>query len=285
MGTLYVVTAPAGDPNDLTHRALRILKKVSLIVAAEKGSARVLLDHYGITTPPVLAPGLVPASGDDHLDTLAQGDVALLCSGLSPALPESGYRLIRGALDRKYPVVPAPGPSLPITALVISGLPADSFFYLGELPQEPAARSELLAAVSAEHRSILALAPPALLPAVLADLHSTLGDRPLVLVVSSATGAQVVWRGRSQEAAGGLGEATLPGTYVLVIGGAPAETVRWDEGRLRTEIQSLQVAGLGAKEISQQLAGDSGWSRREVYRLSVELAQEDRAQGGNTDAS
>ncbi len=279
MGTLYVVTAPAGDPNDLTRRALRILKKVSLIVTDDEGNARQLLDHFGITTP------LVPAPGDDHLDTLAEGDVAFLCSGLSPVLPECGYRLIRGALDRRYPAVPAPGPSLPITALVISGLPADSFFYLGELPQEPTARSELLAAVSAEHRTVLALAPRALLPVTLADLHSTLGDRPLVLVVSSTMGAQVVWRGRSQEAAGGLAEATLPGTHVLVIGGAPAETARWDEGRLRSEIQSLQVAGLGAKEISQQLAGDSGWSRREVYRLSVELAQRDRAQGGETDAN
>jgi 16S rRNA (cytidine1402-2'-O)-methyltransferase len=279
VGTLYVVTAPAGDPDDLTRRALRILKKVSLIVAGEEGSARVLLDHYGITTP------LVPAPGDDHLDTLAEGDVAFLCSGLSPALPESGYRLIRGVVDRGYPVVPAPGPSLPITALVISGLPADSFFYLGELPKEPTARSELLAAVSAEHRTVLALAPRALLPAALADLHSTLGDRPLVLVVSSTMGAQVVWRGRSREAAGGLGEATLPGTYVLVIGGAPDKTVRWDEDRLRSEIQSLQAAGLGAKEISQQLAANSGWSRREVYRLSVELAQRDRAQGGESDAS
>ena len=279
MGTLYVVTAPAGDPNDLTRRALRILNKVSLIVAAEKGSARVFLDHYGITTP------LVPAMGDDHLGTLAEGDVAFLCSGLSPVLPESGYRLIHGALDRGHRVVPAPGPSLPITALVISGLPADSFFYLGELPQEPAARSELLAAVSVEHRSVLALVPRALLPAALAGLHSTLGDRSLVLVVSSTLGAQVVWRGRAQEAAGGLAEATWPGTYVLVIGGAPAQTARWDEGRLRSEIQDLQVAGLGAKEISQQLAGDSGWSRREVYRLSVELAQRDRVKGGETDAS
>ena len=279
MGTLYVVTAPAGDPNDLTRRALRILKKASLIVAAEKGSARVLLDHHGITTP------LVPAMGDDHLGTLAEGDVAFLCSGLSPVLPESGYRLIHGALDRGHRVVPAPGPSLPITALVISGLPADSFFYLGELPQEPAARSELLAAVSVEHRSVLALVPRALLPAALAGLHSTLGDRSLVLVVSSTLGAQVVWRGRAQEAAGGLAEATWPGTYVLIIGGAPAQTARWDEGRLRSEIQDLRVAGLGAKEISQQLAGDSGWSRREVYRLSVELAQRDRVKGGETDAS
>jgi 16S rRNA (cytidine1402-2'-O)-methyltransferase len=279
VGTLYVVSAPAGDPDDLTRRAQRILETVSLIVAGDQCSARQLLDHYGITTP------LVPAPGDAHLDALAEGDVALLYPGLFPALPESGVRLIRGALGRGYPVVPAPGPSLPITALVVSGLPADSFVYLGELPQEGTARSELLASVSAERRTVLALAPRALLPAVLADLDSTLGDRPLVLVVSSTIGAQVVWRGRLEEAAGGLAEAALPGAYVLVIGGAPAGTACWDEDRLRSEIQSLQVAGLGAKEISQKLAANSGWSRREVYRLSVESAQGGRVQGGNTDGS
>ena len=285
MGTLYVVTAPAGDPNDLTRRALRILEEAALIVADDDGSTRVLLDHYGLATPLVLAPGLVPAPGDDHLDSLAEGDVVFLCSALFPALSESGRRLVQGALDRGYPVVPAPGPSLPITALVISGLPADSFVYLGQLPQERTARSELLASVSAEQRTVLALASRALLPAVLAGLHSTLGDRPLVLVVASAMGAQVVWRGRSQEAAGGLAEAILPGTHVLVIGGAPAETVRWDEDRLRSEIHGLQAAGLGVKEISRQLAGDSGWSRREVYRISVESAQGDRARGGKINAS
>jgi 16S rRNA (cytidine1402-2'-O)-methyltransferase len=279
VGTLYVVSAPAGNPDDLTRRALRILEQVSLIVADDQDSARTLLDHFGITTT------FVPAPGYDHLDTLAEGNVAYLCPGLSPSLSESASRLIRGALERRYPVVPAPGPSFPITALVISGLPADSFVFLGELPHEPTARSELLAAVSFEPRTVLALAPGTLLPAALADLHSTLGDRPLVLVASSTVGAQVVWRGRVEGAAGGLGEAALPGTYVLVIGGAPAGTARWDEDRLRSEIQSLQVAGLGAKQISQRLAGDSGWSRREVYGLSVELGQGDRVQGGEPDAS
>lgn len=267
MGTLYVVSAPAGDPNDLTRRALRILGKVALIVTDDEGHARQLLDHHDIATP------LVPAVRDTHFDALAEADVAFLCSGLSPAVSGSGYRLVCGALDRSYPVVPAPGPSLPISALVISGLPADSFVYLGELPQGRTARCELLAAVSAEHRSVLALVSPALLPAALADLHSTLGDRPLVLVASFALGAQVVWRGSTKEAAGGLGEDPVPDTFVLVIGGAPDGTTRWDEGQLRSEIQSRLAAGLGVKEISQQLSGSSGWSRREIYRLSVEITQ------------
>ena len=274
MGTLYVVPAPAGDPNDLTRRALRILEAVSLIVTDDQVSARALLRHCGIVTP------LVHLPGDGHLDALAEGDVAYLHTGPSPALSESGDCLVHGALDRNCPVVPVPGPSLPITALVISGLPADSFVYLGELPQAPSERGKLLALVKTEPRTILVLVPSALLSVALADLHRALGDRPLALVASSTTGAQVVWRGRSGEASAGLDQVASPGVHVVVIGGTPAGTVLWDEERLRSGIQSLQAEGLGAKEISQQLAGDSGWSRREVYRLAVELAQ-----GAKNDAS
>lgn len=278
MGTLYVVSAPAGDPDDLTRRALRILEQVELIVAGDEDDARQLLDHYAIATP------LVPAVAGAHLEALAACDVALLCSGISPAPLASDCDLIRGALDRGYPVVPVPGPSLPITALVVSGLPADSFFYLGELPQEPAERRELLATIRAEHRSIMALAPRALLPAALADLYSTLGDRPLAVVAFSARGAELVWRGRVGEAGGEPAGMAWPGPCVLVVGGAPDEAARWDEDRVCLEIQNLQAAGLRAKEISRQLAANSGWSGREIYRLSVELASGDRFLRGETDA-
>jgi 16S rRNA (cytidine1402-2'-O)-methyltransferase len=275
VGTLYVVAAPAGDPDDLTRRALRILEATPLIVADDQDGARVILDHHGIATTTALA------LGDGDLEALAEGDVAYLYPGLSPVLSEAGYWLVRGALDSGYSVVPVPGPSLPITSLVISGLPADGFVYLGELPQEPVARGELMATIGLEPSTILALVSRALLPAALADLHRALGDRPLVIVASSsAAGAQVVWRGRLGEQCAETDQVTAPGAYVLVIGGARAKIVRWEEERLRSRIQHLWGAGLGAKEISQQLAGDSGWPRREIYRLAVELSQ-----GGKTGAN
>ncbi len=277
MGTLYVVGAPAVDPRDLTRRALRTLKESTLVVAEDEENARQLLDHHGLDTP------LAPAAVDAHLAALAEGDVSLICSGQHPAPLGPGYQLIRLALERGHPVVPIPGANLPVTALVISGLPADSFVYLGELPRDPAERNDLLLTVRSERCSILALAPRDLLPAAFADLHGTLGDRPLALVSSSARGAELAWRGRSVETSGALSELALPGPYVLVIGGAPDEAVRWDEERLRADIRKRQAAGHGAKEISQQLAQGSGWSRREIYRLSVELARQDRIQEEETD--
>jgi 16S rRNA (cytidine1402-2'-O)-methyltransferase len=277
VGTLYVLGTPAGDPADLTRRALRTLETVDLIVAADEVSARGLAADYGLAAPVVLARDITP-------DALAEGDVALLCSGLSPAPSYPGFQLIRGALDRQQPVVPIPGPSLAITALVISGLPADSFVFLGGLPQEQAGRRELLATIRTERRSVVALSPPALLPAVLADLFQMLGDRVLAVVASSVRGAELVWRGRLELAMAELGDDSSPGTCALVLGGAPDGAARWQEDRLRSEIGSRLAAGLGVKEISQQLAENSGWSRREIYSVSVELARRNRNQRGRTNA-
>ena len=268
MGTLYIVAAPAGDPQDLTRRAKRILATAPLVVADDQGSAQALLDCHGIATTTSLI------SENGHLDALAEGDVAYLFSWLSPAVPGAGHWLIKAALDGGYPVAPVPGPSLLITALVLSGLPADSFVYLGELPQDPVERGELLVATGMEPSTLLALVPHALLRLVLTDLHNAFGDRPVVLVASSSTGARVLWRGRLGENAAVSDQVVLPGALVLVLGGAPVGLGRWDEGRLHAEIQDLLVEGLRAKEISQQLAGASGWPRREIYRLTVELAQQ-----------
>lgn len=278
MGTLYVIGAPAGEPRDLTRRASAILQEAALVVADDEDAARRLLDENSLSIP------VVAVQPDASLAALAEGDVALVYSGRAPAPSQAARRLIRSAIE-KHPVVPIPGPSLPITALILSGLPADSFVYLGGLPPEADARRDLLSLFSAEHRSLLALASSSSLAAVLADLHNTLGDRSLALVASSPRGAELAWRGSVAAAAGGPDQALLPGEYVLVVGGAPDEALRWEEERLLSEIQDLRAAGLGVKELSQQLAERSGWSRREIYRLSLELARQDRSERGETHAS
>jgi 16S rRNA (cytidine1402-2'-O)-methyltransferase len=278
VGTLYVVGAPAGEPNDLTRRALRILKEVALVVADDEGAARQFLAEHSLT---VLLAASLPAA---HLEALLEGDVALVLAGHVLGPSESARQLIRGALERQYPVVPIPGPSSAITALVLSGLPADSFVHLGELPADGFPRRELLNLVIAEQRSLLALTPGTLLPAVLADLDATLGDRPIALVTASAGGAELAWRGGVAAAAREYGGAVLPGDFVVVVGGAPDEQIRWEEDRLRAEIQSRRAAGLGVKEISQELARDSGWSRREIYQLALGLTRRARAPTGETDA-
>jgi 16S rRNA (cytidine1402-2'-O)-methyltransferase len=270
VGTLYIVGAPAGVPGDLTRRALRSLREVALIVAAEGGigAARRLLSHHGISTPLQAV-----TSAELLLEALATNDVALLTDGISPGPSPVSQRLIGAVLQRGFAVVPIPGPTLAITALVISGLPSDSFVYVGRLPRGELPPGGLPVD---ERRTLIALAEPDHLPGILAGLYGLLGDRPLVVVADSDRGTEVVWRGTLERAAASQ-EAWLGGGAVaLVIGGAQAEARRWDEERLQAEIAKLLDQGLGAKEISQLLAVVSGWRRRRIYDLVVEIARVQR---------
>ncbi len=273
VGTLYVVGAPAGDLDDLTHRALRILGEVALVVADDVGHARQLLTHWDIATP------LVSAGGDAPLDALETADVALLSAGWSPGPSGPGYRLVCAALERGVAVVPIPGPTVPITALVVSGLPADSFVYLGGLPRQSSACRDLLASVADERRTLVVVEARDHISAALTDLHRVLGDRPLVVAAASEEGTEVLWRGSLGKVPGLLAARAEPGPYALVIGGASGKRIRWGEDRLRAEVETRLAQGLGAKEIGQQLAVESGWLRREIYRLAVEVAQSDAGEG------
>ena len=155
---------------------------------------------------------------------------------------------------------------MPITALIISGLPASSFACLGQLPPQPAA---LLSSVAVEQRTIVIEAPPGHLSQVVDSLYTTFGERPLVIVTASDRGAEVVWRGTITLFA--TASPVIQRRCLLVVGGASAETTRWSRDILCAEIRAALDRGLGAKEISRELAASSGWRRRKIYDLAVRL--------------
>jgi 16S rRNA (cytidine1402-2'-O)-methyltransferase len=264
MGTLYIVGAPAGDPQDITRRALRLLGEVALVIADDVDHAQRLLADHGLDTPL-----LASTDADLPLRALDGGDVAVLIEGWSPGLTGPSFQLVRAAIEQGFAVVPVPGPCLSLAALVVSGMPADSFVFLGELPPQPASRRELMASLAAEHRTLVALGSPHALPELLADLRGVFGDRPLVVVTASGGATGVAWRGTLGDAPGeALGEPG-PEPYVLIIGGARERAERWDEERLRAEVQRCLEQGLSAREIGPALAAESGWPRRAVYRLAA----------------
>jgi 16S rRNA (cytidine1402-2'-O)-methyltransferase len=266
-GTLYIVGIPAGEPDHITRRALRTLGEVALVVAEGDRVAHRVLTHHGIQIPQE-----IPTNSDAVMDTLAVGDVAILSTGWLPGPSRACCQLIQTAIERGVPVVPIPGPSFPVTALVASGLPADSFVYLGALDQEPATRRDLLSSVSTERRTLVARLPSDRLLEALADLHDTLGDRPLVIFTTQGHRSGGRWQGTVSAAQEHLPEIWDGGSYVLVIGGARGQAVRWTEDRLRAEILVRLNQGLGAKKVSQQLI-ESGWPRREIYNLAVKSSQ------------
>ncbi len=273
MGSLYVIGAPAGHHRDLTRRALRILREVALIVAQDAGAVQGLLAQHDIETP------LLAAEVDAVLNAMIEGDVAYLCPGWSAGLDALGRSLIGAAISYSYTVVPVPGPTLPLTALVISGFPADSFIHLGELPQQNSARLALLDSVASARRTIVVEVLPSQLVTVLTDLHIALGDRPMVLVVASEQGTEVIWRGTLGEVDAPPGPEGLWRGCALVIAGMHEPPSRWAEEHLRAEIERWRSQGLGTKEISQALAAESGWLRREIYRLVVQMDRIHKGKG------
>jgi 16S rRNA (cytidine1402-2'-O)-methyltransferase len=264
MGTLYIVGAPVGAPEDITPRARRLLGEVVLVVADDVDHAQRLLAGHGLDTP------LLPSTNADlPLKALDGGDVAVLFEGWSPGPTGPSFQLVRTAIEQGFAVVPIPGPCLPLTALVVSGLPADSFVFLGQLPPQSASRRDLIAGVAGERRTLVALESPHALPELLADLSGAFGDRPLVVVTASGGATGVAWRGTLGDAPEeALVEPSLE-PCVLVIGGAREPAERWDEERLRAEVQRCLEQGLSAREIGRALASESGWPRRAIYRLAV----------------
>jgi 16S rRNA (cytidine1402-2'-O)-methyltransferase len=256
--------ALANAPCNLTIRARRILAEVSLVGADRTPGAQRLLALCGI--PPLLVP---VADRDRLLDALGTGDVALLVGGRAPCPSRAALELVQAAIQRGCPVVPVPGPDLAVTALVVSGLPAHSFVYLGDLCALPLARRALLAHVASERRTLVALTSLDCRPAALADLHGTLGDRALVVVTESEGQVQAIWRGTLGGVSGQAWTEMACEPFVLVVGGAQGQPTPWEESQLRTEIRARLDQGLGSRDIAQQLALASGWPRREIYRLTA----------------
>jgi 16S rRNA (cytidine1402-2'-O)-methyltransferase len=270
VGTLYLVGTPIGNLEDITLRALRVLKEVALIAAEDTRRARILARRYEIESPITsYFEGNKLAKLETVLRALDAGDVALISEAGMPGLSDPGYELVRAAIERGYPVVPVPGPSAPVTALVVSGLPSDSFLYLGFLPRRQPERRRLLAGVAQEQRTLVAFEVRHRLRRSLADIEAVLGDRPLAVCRELTKLYEEVWRGTVREARDHLNEVEPRGEFTLVIGGAPQEHVRWDEDRVRAALDELLAQGLPRPVAARRIAEASGWSRAEVYALGL----------------
>lgn len=278
MGILYLVATPIGNLEDITLRALRILKEVALIAAEDTRTARHLLSHFGIATP--------VTSYFEHnklekieniLQALNRGDVALISEAGMPGLSDPGYELVRAALEHSVRVVPVPGPSALTTALVASGLPTDQFVYLGFLPRQKSTRRKLLQSVANEPRTIIAYEAPHRICDALDDIAATLGDRPISVARELTKLYEEFFRGRVNEARTHFEEQEPRGEFTLVIAGwssepgIPDSTLdsSWDDARILEAVRDLLATGLARTEAVKRVAKASGRARREVYQLAI----------------
>jgi 16S rRNA (cytidine1402-2'-O)-methyltransferase len=273
-GKLYIVGTPIGNLEDMTLRGLRILKEVSLIAAEDTRSARTLTARYDIDTPTTsYFEGNKLAKLDTIFGALDAGDVALISEAGMPGLSDPGYELIQTAVERGYDVVPIPGPTAPVTALVVSGLPSDAFLFLGYLPRRQGKRRRLLDSVAREPYTIVAFETPHRLLESLADVEALLGDRPLALCREMTKLHEEIWRGTVSQARAAFGDRGPRGEFTLVIAGqlcdAAEEEERWDEEQVRATLQGFLAQGMRRPDAAKRVAELSGWERGVVYKLGL----------------
>jgi 16S rRNA (cytidine1402-2'-O)-methyltransferase len=271
VGTLYLVATPIGNLEDLTQRALRMLKEVNLIAAEDTRQTRKLLAHYHINTTLI--------SYHEHnkeerlkriLLALAGGDVALVSDAGTPGLSDPGYMLVRAVLDAGYGVSPIPGPSAPIAALVASGLATDAFIFQGYLPRRSAERKSLLKELASERRTLIFFEVPHRLRKALADMENCFrSDRPIAICRELTKLHEEILRGTLAEIRAHFEEHEPRGEFTLVVSGAPAKA-RWEEAEVREALNQRMTEGLNPSEAAKVVASQSGWSRREVYQLTLE---------------
>ena len=272
-GTLYVVATPIGNLEDITLRALRILKEVDLIAAEDTRHTRKLLTHYDITTS--------LTSYYDHIETKkapalidklqAGQSIALVSDAGTPGIADPSYRLVQGAWEAGIQVVPLPGPSMLTALLSIGGLPTDRCVFEGFLPAKKGQRRKALQRVQAEPRTIVVFESPHRLRDTLADMQDILGDRQVVIGRELTKLFEEVLRGTLSELQTRLHEREVKGEVALLVAGYSAEEVPIEEHVLREEISILDAEGLPLKEIARIMSERYGLSKREVYALGVQV--------------
>ncbi len=271
-GTLYVVSTPIGNLEDITLRALRVLREVDLIVGEDTRRTRKLLSHYEIHTrfAPSLFQGVEEERTDEIVSLLRTGkSVALVSDAGTPLLSDPGYPLVRACVAEGIPVVPVPGPSALLAALVPSGLPMDRFLFLGHLPRQPGPRRKALAALGSVPCTTVFYESPHRILTTLTDLAATWGSRPVALARELTKVHEEFIRGTAAEVLHDLASRSeVKGELVVVVGPPEGEgNASPSAEAARAVYGELLSAGIPPKEALQETADRLGVSRRAVYRF------------------
>ncbi len=271
MSTLFIVPTPIGNLEDITLRALRVLREVALIAAEDTRTTRVLLHHYDIHTPLTSYHEHNKLTKLDTIfDTLATADVALVSDAGTPGISDPGYELIQETIKRGVRIEPLPGATAIIPALVASGLPTDGFVYLGFLPRKQSERAAFLESIAGERRTLVAYESPNRLIDTLESILHVLSDRPLCVARELTKMFEEFHRGTVSSALDHYRANPPRGEITLVIGGAPLETKAvWDEARVRSALYARLDDGQPLISAAKAVAAESGWDRRAVYSLGA----------------
>jgi 16S rRNA (cytidine1402-2'-O)-methyltransferase len=276
-GTLFVVATPLGNLEDLTLRALRVLREASLVACEDTRRTGALLRTHAIPTPTTsYFEQNERWKGERILETLRTGrDVALVSDAGTPGISDPGYRLVRDARALGLPVVPVPGPSAATLALSVSGLPSDRFLFVGFLPPRSGARRRALEELARERPTLVLYESPVRIVDALADMIDVLGDRDAFLCrEATKLHEEYVRAPLSSLRALLAAREAVKGEIALVVAGAREAALEGEQDPVAL-YRALAAEGRTRREAVKEAARRLGRHAREVYQLVQEAEPED----------
>jgi 16S rRNA (cytidine1402-2'-O)-methyltransferase len=270
-GTLFLVSTPIGNLGDMSHRAVEVLTSAALVVAEDTRHSRRLLEHYGISTP--------LSSYHEHneaketprlLARLRAGDsIALISDAGTPLISDPGSRLVAAALEAEVPVVPIPGASSVMAALVASGLPLERFTFFGFLPRKGRERAEIMTEIVESRGTVVLFEAPNRVAATLdALVEAGAGERQAVVARELTKRFEEFKRGSVAGLASVYGKVDPKGEVVLVIAGAEERIV--SESDLNEAAKKLRESGKSPRDVMDYLVSALGASRNAAYKIAHE---------------
>ncbi len=273
-GTLYIVATPIGNLEDITQRALRVLREVDLIACEDTRHTRKLLNHFGIDTKTISYHEHNEGQRAEELCSILESgkDIALVSDAGTPSISDPGFRVVNAAIERNISVVPLPGAAAFVTALAASGLPTDQFFFAGFLPARSNARRTKLEELAVIPATLVFYEAPHRITSTLRDALDILGDREAVVARELTKMHEEFGRGRLSDLVEPFARnENIRGEFVLMISGETANpqstTETSSSQKLALRIDELTREGTDSKTALKQAARELGLKRDEAYRL------------------
>jgi len=281
LGTLYIVGTPIGNLEDMTFRAIRVLQGVDLIAAEDTRHTGKLLQHFHIKTPQISYHEHNRHSRQGELIALLhqQKAIAIVTDAGMPGISDPGYELVKACIEENIPVIPIPGVTAALTALVGSGMPTDRFCFEGFLPPKEKFRRDRLRELQLEPRTLIFYESPYRLRETLSDMAIIFDDNRLITIARELTKLhETFWRGTLANAIAFFADHEPKGEFTLIVAGKTAEIEAIpSEDVLKQELTSLIAQGMTRSQASRHLAQVAALPRRQLYQLALTLPDETQA--------
>ena len=275
-GTLYIVATPVGNLEDITFRAVKVLKQVDLIAAEDTRHSKKLLSHYDIKTKLVSCHEHNEANKTHQIIAhLKDGlDIALISDAGTPSISDPGYKLVTAVAKEMLPIIPIPGCSAAIAGLSVSGLPTDSFLFLGFLPKKQQKQKQALEAIKNQKPTLIFYESPRRIKTLINNMLNTFGDRKACLAREITKLHEEYLRGTLSEILKALDEKkSIKGECSLFVQGCSEEKSINQEELEKIILERLSTTNSKTSELSKQISKKFNISKKLVYDLILKLSQ------------